>query len=252
MKIIISPAKKMRADADSLPPSGLPAFLPQAQRLCETLQGMSDEALRRLWNCNEQIAQLNIERLRRMDLSRAQTPAILSYDGIQYQYMAPGVFSEVELEYIQQHLCILSGLYGILRPFDAVTPYRLEMQAKLRVGDAKNLYAFWGSLLADHLAAQTDCVLNLASKEYSVCISKHLPASVRFVSCIFGEEKGGKVIEKGTICKMARGEMVRYLAERGIEDPGELRGFDRLDYRFSPAYSDENTLVFLREKKPAR
>ena len=249
MKIIISPAKKMRTDTDSFLPVDRPLFLEQAQQICKTMQGMPGDALRRLWNCNEQIARLNIDRLQRMDLFRAQTPAILSYDGIQYKYMAPSVFSDRELEYIRQHLCILSGLYGLLRPFDAVTPYRLEMQAKLQVGTAKNLYEFWGSTLADWLAAQTDCVLNLASKEYSICISKHLPQGVQFLTCVFGEEKDGRIIEKGTICKMARGEMVRYLAERGIEDPAEICTFDRLDYRFAPQHSDADTLVFLRQGK---
>lgn len=249
MKIIISPAKKMRADTDSFLPLSQPVFLQQAQQLCQALQGMPDEALRRLWNCNEQISRLNIERLRRMDLSRAQTPAILSYDGIQYKYMAPSVFTDQELEYIQQHLSILSGFYGLVRPFDAVTPYRLEMQAKLQIGSAKNLYEFWGSMLADHLSAQTDCILNLASKEYSICISKHLSADIRFVTCVFGEKREEKIIEKGTICKMARGEMVRYLAENSIENPEDIRSFNRLDYHFAAEYSDKDTFVFLRQKK---
>ena len=139
---------------------------------------------------------------------------------------------------------ILSGLYGILRPFDGVTPYRLEMQAKLRVGERQDLYAYWGDSLAKKLFSETDCIVNLASREYSVCVSKYLPANVRFITCVFGEEKDGKVIEKGTMSKMARGEMVRFMAEKQITDPEKLKSFDRLNYRFEPARSDDELFVF--------
>ena len=246
MRIIIAPAKKMRSDPDSLAPAGLPDFLPETEALCAALRSMDPAALQRLWRCNDRIAALNVRRLEEMDLRRNLTPAILAYEGIQYQYMAPGVFSQGEYDYVQTHLRILSGFYGLLRPFDGVTPYRLEMQAKLAVGGARDLYGFWGDRLARRLFAETDCILNLASKEYSLCVSRFLEPSVRFVTCVFGQEKDGKVLEQGTQCKMARGEMVRYLAETGAETLEAVRGFDRLDYRFSPAHSDEETLVFLR------
>ena len=246
MRIIIAPAKKMRSDPDSLAPAGLPDFLPETEVLCAALRSMDPAALQRLWRCNDRIAALNVRRLEEMDLRRNLTPAILAYEGIQYQYMAPGVFSQGEYDYVQTHLRILSGFYGLLRPFDGVTPYRLEMQAKLAVGGARDLYGFWGDRLARRLFAETDCILNLASKEYSLCVSRFLEPSIRFVTCVFGQEKDGKVLEQGTQCKMARGEMVRYLAETGAETLEAVRGFDRLDYRFSPAHSDEETLVFLR------
>lgn len=246
MRIIIAPAKKMRSDPDSLAPAGLPDFLPETEALCTALRAMDPAALQRLWKCNDRIAALNVRRLEEMDLRRNLTPAILAYEGIQYQYMAPGVFSQGEYDYVQTHLRILSGFYGLLRPFDGVTPYRLEMQAKLAVGGARDLYGFWGDRLARRLFAETDLILNLASKEYSLCVSRFLEPSVRFVTCVFGQEKDGKILEQGTQCKMARGEMVRYLAETGAETLEAVRGFDRLDYRFSPAHSDEETLVFLR------
>ena len=161
--------------------------------------------------------------------------------------MAPGVFTGQAFAYVQEHLRILSGFYGILKPFDGVTPYRLEMQAKLRVGECKDLYAYWGDSLAKVLFAETDCIVNLASTEYSICISKHLPANVRFITCIFGEEKDGKIIEKGTMCKMARGEMVRYMAENRIEEPEQLKAFDRLNYRFDENRSDDKLFLFIRD-----
>ena len=249
MRIIISPAKKMRVDTDSFPVRDLPALLPQAEVLAEQLRSMSYGELKALWKCNDSIAAMNAERLQRMDLRHGLTPAILAYDGIQYQYMAPGVFTEGELEYVQEHLRILSGFYGVLRPFDGVTPYRLEMQAKLPVDGAPDLYRFWGDSIAGSLFAETDCVVNLASKEYSQCVSRHVPDRVRFLTCVFGERKGDRLIEKGTMCKMARGEMVRFMAERRIEDPAELTAFDRLGYRYAPEESGETTYVFIKEAR---
>lgn len=247
MKIIISPAKKMNIDTDSFPCHGLPPFLDRTRQLLEQLRGMSFEELKKLWKCNEQIAKLNVQRLETMDLHKKLTPAILAYEGIQYQYMASGVFSSQELSYIEAHLRILSGFYGVLRPFDGVTPYRLEMQAKLKAGGAKDLYEYWGGSIAQNIFSQTDCIINLASKEYSRCISPYLMEGIRFITCVFGERKGNKIIEKGTMCKMARGEMVRYLAQQQVEDPVGLKSFDHLGYRYVPEESDENTYVFIKE-----
>ena len=246
MRIIISPAKKMNADTDSLPWQDLPAFLPKTEELVKTLQAMGYDELKKLWKCNDSIAAVNVERLANMDLHRNLTPAILAYEGIQYQYMAPGVFTNREYDYIQEHLRILSGFYGVLKPFDGVTPYRLEMQVKLKVCEAKDLYVYWNNQLAEHIFSETGCIINLASKEYSACVSKYLRPGIRFITCVFGEEKDGKIIEKGTMCKMARGEMVRYMAEHKISDPEDIRAFDRLDYAFDSERSDENTYVFVK------
>ena len=251
MQIIISPAKKMRTDTDSLPCQGLPRFLSRTELLLAALRAMDGAALKQLWKCNDQIAALNLRRLADMDLRRGLTPAILSYEGIQYRYMAPGVFTGAEFAYIQEHLRILSGFYGLLRPFDGVTPYRLEMQAKLAVDGCPDLYSFWGDRLARQLFSESGCILNLASREYSVCVSRYLPPSIRFLTCVFGEEQGGRVVEKGTLCKMARGEMVRYLAEHQVMTPDAVTAFDRLGYRYAPAHSDESTLVFLRRPRAA-
>ena len=246
MRIIISPAKKMVVDTDSFAVDGLPVFLEQTEQLKTALLGMSPVELQALWKCNDAIAKLNVERLSVMDLRRRLTPAIVSYEGIQYQYMAPGVMETAQLDYLREHLRILSGFYGLLRPFDGVTPYRLEMQAKLSVGGHRDLYEFWGGALACRLAAETDFVLNLASKEYSRAVEPHLPKSVRFLTCTFGEWKDGKVIEKGTMCKMARGQMVRWLAENNVTSRADIRAFDQLGYRFQPELSDESHNVFLK------
>lgn len=249
MKIIISPTKKMRVETDSLLWQNLPLFLEKTEQVYDVLRNLSKDELKKIWKCNDKIAALNVERLQNMDLYCGLTPAILAYEGIQFQYMAPGIFTEAEFDYIQKHLRILSGFYGVLRPFDGVTPYRLEMQAKISIAGKKDLYDFWGKTLAESLQAETGCILNLASKEYSQAVSKHLNGSVRWIDFVFGEVKNEKVVEKGTLCKMARGEMVRYMAENQIKDVEEVKGFDRLDFRYSKEYSKEDTFVFIRNQE---
>lgn len=249
MHIIISPAKKMNEDEGGLSCQGLPVFLPKTQQILSRLQEMSYEELKKLWKCSDKLTSVNIERLQKMDLQRAYTPAIFAYEGIQYQHMAPNVFTEDALLYIQKYLRILSGFYGILKPFDAVCPYRLEMQAKLTIDDFSHLYDFWGDCIACAIYEETDCILNLASTEYSKCISAHLPQGKQFITCVFGEKKGEKIIEKGTVCKMLRGEMVRYLAENNITLPQDVKAFSCMGYAFAEAYSSDDSYVFLKKEE---
>lgn len=246
MRIIISPAKKMKVDTDSFPVEALPQFVERAERLLAALRERSGRELQELWKCNDKIAGQNLERLRTMDLRKSLTPAVLSYEGIQYRYMAPGVLETGALEYLKEHLRILSGFYGLLRPFDGVTPYRLEMQARLSVDGHKDLYDFWGEDLANRLSAETSLVVNLASREYSRSVEPWLSPKTRFLTCVFGEKKDGRLIEKGTMCKMARGQMVRWLAENRVEDPGLIKDFSDLGYCFSPEDSAENLYTFIK------
>ncbi|WP_145331880.1 peroxide stress protein YaaA [Paenibacillus xylanexedens] len=245
MRIIISPAKKMKVDTDLMASAQMPQFINESEQLLSLLQTLSYDELKTLWKCNDAIAELNMERIRDMNLKANLTPAIYAYEGIQYQYMAPGVFQQEELSYLEQHLRILSGLYGMLRPLDGVTPYRLEMQGKLQGPGFKSLYQFWGSKLADQLQSESNCILNLASKEYSKNITPFLKEETRFITCVFGQMVGGKMVEKATRAKMARGEMVRYMAERKISDVQDIKGFDRLAFVFSEEMSDERTYVFI-------
>lgn len=246
MKMILSPAKKMNVNTDSLDYTKLPEYLEQAEDILKWLQSKSYAQLKKLWGCNDKIAEQNFIRLEQMDLRRNLTPAIISYEGIAYQYMAPAVFEYGQLGYVQEHLRILSGFYGILRPMDGVTPYRLEMQARAAVGGCKDLYELWGNRLYDSVRDRDGVIINLASKEYSKCIEKYLTNQDTYITCIFGELAGAKIVQKGTYAKMARGEMVRFMAENRIEDPARLREFDRLHYRYREELSSETEYVFIR------
>ena len=247
MRLIISPAKKMNVAPDILEFQGYPEFLEEADILRRYISGLSYGEAKALWKCNDKIAEQNFERFRDMDLKKNLTPAIMAYEGIQYQYMAPNVLDEISLAYVQEHLRILSGFYGIVKPLDGIVPYRLEMQAKANVDGHKNLYDFWGKRLAEKLFSETDTIVNLASKEYSKCVSVYLTPEIRFITCVFGEYVNGKIVEKGTYAKMARGEMVRFLAERQAQSPEDMKMFDRLGYKYHAEASDAKTYVFIKE-----
>lgn len=248
MKIIISPAKKMNIDTDTYEICGFPEFLENTKEIMKWVKSLNRSEMQKLWACNDQIADLNYERFRDMDLENGLTPAVISYEGIQYQYMAPGVFTQDAWEYVQEHLRILSGFYGCLKPMDGVVPYRLEMQAKAKVAGTKDLYAYWGNKIYQEIKDESKTILNLASKEYSKIIEKYLQPEDTFITCVFGEWKNGKIVQKATQAKMARGEMVRYMAEHQIEDLEEIKKFDRMDFLFSEEHSTEKEYVFIVNK----
>lgn len=249
MKIIISPAKNMSLDADTLEPEGLPVFLDKARTLVDYIKTLSFEDLQALLSCNETIARLNYGRYQSMNLKENTNPALVTFEGIQYKYMAPRVFTYEYFDYAREHLRILSGLYGILKPFDGIVPYRLEMQAKLKTAFCKNLYDYWGSSIYENLAGESfapPVILNLASEEYAKAVRKYLKPGDRFITCVFAEQVEGTLKEKGVYVKMARGEMVRFMAENNITRPEELKAFSGLGYRFSEEDSSPNRYVFKR------
>ena len=248
MKIILSPAKKMNVDTDSLAIQGMPVFLEQTEEILIWMKSKSYAELKNLWNCNDKIAEQNVDRLQHMDLQKRLTPAVLSYEGIAYQYMAPAVFESGQLDYVQEHLRILSAFYGVLKPMDGVTPYRLEMQARAAIAGYKDLYDFWGDRLYEKVRDDSGIIINLASKEYAKCIEKYLKAEDTYITVTFGELSGGRIVTKGTYAKMARGEMVRFMAENNVEDPEDMKKFDRLGYIYRDELSSETEYVFERRK----
>lgn len=246
MKIILSPAKKMNVNTDSLETDGIPVFLKETNEILSWLRSKSREELQALWKCNDSIAKQNFKRVEEMKLKGLQTPAILSYEGIAFQYMAPIVFETGHFQYVQEHLRILSAFYGVLKPMDAVTPYRLEMQAKTSIEGYKDLYAFWGDKLYKEIRDESGIIINLASREYSKCIEKYLKPEDSFITISFVERANGRLVTKGTYAKMARGDMVRYMAENRIEEPEGIKNYNRLGYMYRDDLSHEKEFVFER------
>ena len=252
MRIIISPAKQMRVDTDSFACTELPTFIEKTEVLKDWISGLSYEEQKTLWACNDKIAKQNEERFAGMDLHRNLTPALLAYDGIQYTYMAPAVFEDGQFDYVQELLRILSGFYGVVRPMDGVVPYRLEMQAKAAVAGYRNLYDFWGDDLYREVMDDSRVLINLASKEYSKCIEKYLQPEDRYITCVFGELEGGKVVQKGVYAKMARGEMVRFMAGIHVDEPEQIKTFNWSGYHFDESRSSDTEYVFIRTDIPGK
>lgn len=246
MKIIISPAKKMKVQ-EEFEWRQLPQFIEKTKQLHQQLIKLNPQEIATCMKCNEKIAQQTFDQFQRMTFKQNLTPALFAYVGLQYQYMAPHVFTDEENEYIEKHLYILSGFYGILRPFDGICTYRLEMQTKLLGEPIHDLYDFWKDQLAQSCYKGNDVVINLASKEYSQCIQKHLNEKQRFVTIHFMSEINGKLKVKATEAKMARGAMVRYMATHQIEDIELIKTFNELNYCYSKMHSTENEWVFVKK-----
>ena len=280
IQVIISPAKQMRVDSDAFAPRGIPPFPQKTARIVRALRTIGDErgsaGLKELWRVNDKLLVENIERLaefrcvmdggelRDAAVARLVCPAITSYVGIQYRSMAPDVLDAKALEWLQAHLWVLSALYGCVRPFDAVQPYRLEMAAKLSIDGAKDLYGYWGADIAASVCGATapegTCdpdmagadvtVVNLASVEYAKAVLPHLSEGASHVTIVFGEDvRAGKPVQRATASKIARGSMVRWMAENSVEDASALQRFD-VGYTFAPELSREaelgRTLVFMK------
>lgn len=245
VKIIISPAKKMKVRDDHQFSMSEPRYKNKRDVLFNELACMSKEELQALYNCSTKTLDPVYDELCRQKsgVLPPLTPALLAYDGIAFQYMAPGIFSDGEWTYVNDHLRILSGMYGILCPLDGVVPYRLEMGQKLSVSMPHDLGAYWKETMCE--AFKDEVIINLASKEYSSAIPKTCIASmidVRF----FEEDETGKRKEKGVYAKMARGSMVRYLAQNGIETPEGMKDFAEMGYAYDEEASTPLCYVFVR------
>lgn len=220
LQVVISPAKQMRTAQDAFDVWGIPPFAHQTARLHQALLDIEHEdgaaGLQTLWNVSDRLLTVCLDTLHEFmpvlsdtdladpDIARRISPAVMSYHGIQYQSMAPEVMDSAQLAWLQDHLWILSGLYGCVRPFHAVEPYRLEMGAKLAVDDTRDLYAFWGDELARAIApaGSNATIVNLASVEYAKAVLPCLTTDAKVVTCLFGEGvRNGKPIQRSTASK---------------------------------------------------
>ena len=246
MKIIISPAMKMKVDTNAFAAKSQPQFLTQAKELSDFLKKCSFTRLKSIWGGSDRTTEEGQKQLAALDITEVEglTPAIISYSGIQYQYMAPDLFTAEALAYLQKNARILSGLYGVLRPFDGVWPYRLEMKNKVLGFREPNLYKYWGETLADNLFDKNDVVINLASKEYSKNIAPYLSDKRQMITIDFQEQKNGQWKTVGVHAKMARGEMVRFISENELKQPEELQQFDDFGFQFVAEESTASRYVF--------
>ena len=225
----------------------LPMFVKKAEILKNELKKLNVDELAKLMKCNDSIAQLNYQRYQTMNLYENLSPAVFTYEGLAYQHLACHIMTQPQLDYLQNHLVILSGFYGMLKPFDGIKPYRLEMETKLNVLEHKDLYDYWNHLIANELFHENEIVLNLASNEYSKCIKPYLNENRKMITCVFAQRINGKLKTKATEAKMCRGYMVRYMAEHHIQDLNDIKKFDYKGYIYNQEESNTTEWVFVKE-----
>lgn len=256
MLFLLSPAKAL--DFETPPHIGThtqPLFVPQASELIAVLREKSPQQIAELMDLSDQLSGLNVARYqawRPKFTAKNAKQAVLAFDGDVYGGLDAKTLGEAELDWLQQHLCILSGLYGVLRPLDWMQPYRLEMGTRLVTPQGKNLYQFWGRQIAQYLneraqADKTPVVINLASEEYFKAVDRKalLP---RVVTCAFEERKGDQYKVVSFFAKRARGLMVRHAVQHRVTRVEQLKDFAQEGYRFVPAASESDHLVFRRDQ----
>lgn len=216
-----------------------PVFQAEHDTLQSALTALDRKTLEKRFACSSRLFASAWKELHLQceGLGTPPSPAVLSYCGIAYASMAPSVFTQDEWTYVNTHLYILSAAYGLLRPLDALRPYRMEMAWKTPI----DLTAFWKKKLAGFF--DDEPVVNLASREYA----RALPDGIRRIDVRFFEEQQGRRKEKGVYVKIARGTMVRWMAENRVEFPEKLAAFDGLGYRFDPGASCETEYIFVRK-----
>ena len=246
MKIIISPAKKMKRE-EYVAPLHRPMFLKEAGELLSFLRSLSDSEKAKVWKVKGALLSSSLSSLSMLSLEDIGSPAIFSYDGIQYTYMSPSSFTDSMLEYAEKNLRIISGLYGLLKPLDGVGTYRLEMESPISIPGYGDLYSYWGGKIASSLMEDDRLLVNLASAEYSKAVLPFLPSSVTVVTPVFLDWEKGRYVSKGVYAKMERGEMVRFLSETGAETVEDIKKFSSRGYEFSHSLSSPNTLCFVRK-----
>ncbi|WP_101067092.1 peroxide stress protein YaaA [Roseovarius salinarum] len=249
MLVVLSPAKKLQMDPVEGIEATRPAFADDASTLAEVARGLSVDELGKLMKISDSLANLNAERFARFGEMETK-PAALAFAGDTYQGLEAGSLDADEMAWAQDHLRILSGLYGLLRPLDAIQPYRLEMGSRLRTDRGRTLYDYWGDRLSRALNAQaealgSDVLVNCASQEYFGAV-KPDALNLRVITPVFMEEKAGGPKIVSFWAKKARGAMARFIIQHRLTDPEALKDFDTGGYRFDPGMSEGDTLVFRR------
>ena len=249
MLVVLSPAKKMdMTEAAGVMPS-TPQFAAEAHDLADVARGLSADELQKLMRISDSLARLNADRFAAFG-TMDRKPAALAFAGDTYQGLEAGSLDADEMDWAQDHLRILSGLYGLLRPLDAIEPYRLEMGSRLKTDRGRTLYDYWGDRIASALADQarrlgTGTLVNCASQEYFGAVDR-AALGLRVVSPVFMEDKPGGPKIVSFYAKKARGAMARFIIQRRLTDPATLSEFDTGGYHHRPDMSEPGKPVFVR------
>lgn len=253
MITIISSTKSLDLEREfNISEATEPLFLGEADSLVEILKGYTEEELAKIMKISDKLAKVNYQRYKEFhNEDKMKRQALFAFSGDVYKSMNPFDYSKEQVEFAQEHLRILSGLYGVLRPLDAIKEYRLEMAVKLEGSEAKDLYAYWTEKITDSIlnsinSHKEKIILNLASLEYSKTIDRSKLKDVLIYDVEFKENRQGKYKVIGTYAKKARGTMVSYIVKNGIDSIAQVKEFKEEGYSFNEELSTENNLVFTR------
>ncbi len=256
MLFLLSPAKSLdfETPVGDLPHTQ-PQFTARSAELIALLKTQSPQQIAELMHLSDPLAALNVARYqawRPRFTAHNSKQAVLAFNGDVYGGLEAASLSAEDLAWAQDHLCILSGLYGVLRPLDRMQPYRLEMGTRLANAHGANLYKFWGPQIAEHLNQRlrkdkTPVVVNLASQEYFKAVDLKV-LQARVVECVFEEFKNGQYKIISFMAKRARGLMARYATTQRLSLPRQLEAFDLEGYAFAPGASEADRLVFRRKR----
>lgn len=249
MKIITTPAKKMTNDISYLTPASLPVFLDVTREILKHLKTLNVDQIKKMLCCNDSIAQAAYWNYQTMDLTRNTVPAILSYQGIQYDYLQADLLDFDDFDFLNEHLVILSGFYGVLKPLDGVVPYRLELNNYFNNGKYRSLYQLWDNRIYLELIKDDHNILDLGAKQYSKIIQKYLSDDINYVKCYFKQWYQNELKEVGVYVKMARGAMTRYLIKNKINCLEQVKNFNELGYQFAADLSNNQAYVFVKKYK---
>lgn len=258
MLVVVSPAKRLDWDEVSVPVTSQPDFQDDAIYLAEEAGKLTQPELAKLMSISANLAKLNQERYHAFQAvpeADATRPALRAFAGDTYQGLDAASLDEDAERYAQDHLRILSGMYGLLRPFDLIQPYRLEMGSRLKNRAGANLYTYWGDRISKALAKQAEAtgstvLVNCASVEYFSAVDLNaLPLEV--ITPVFMEERGGTAKIVSFYAKKARGAMARFIVENRLRDIADLQTFTTGGYVFDPARSTPDKPVFLRNAEAA-
>lgn len=247
MKIIISPAKKLTAEETTVVKNTNIKFLNETQYLVSELKKYNVDDIQKLMGLSYNLAKINYERYQQWSLKSQQVnPAIFMFQGDVYKGLKADKFSEKELDFAQKNLRIISGLYGLLKPFDMIFPYRLEMGTHIETRTGKTLYNFWGDKLKNSLLdemGKEEKIVNLASNEYSKAL-KIDSIKEKVITPVFKDYKNGKLKVISFFAKKARGMMANYIIKNKITDPVDIELFNTDGYKFNG--KENQTLLFVR------
>ncbi|PXW72352.1 hypothetical protein C7964_101463 [Loktanella sp. PT4BL] len=253
MLVVVSPAKSLDMEPVDIPATA-PDFQEDAVRLSKTAKNLTLKELKSLMSISDDLARLNRDRFNAFAAepeASATKPAALAFNGDTYQGLEAKTLTEDDLAWAQDHLRILSGLYGLLRPLDAIQPYRLEMGSRLKTRRGKSLYDYWGDTIAKALNAQaeilgTDTLVNCASQEYFGAADRKA-LKLRVITPVFMEVKDDKPRIVSFFAKRARGAMARFVIENRVTEAEGLKDFGSGGYAFDPDLSEGDKWVFLRD-----